>query len=137
MVPLLPYPTEPLDADALRTLRQRLSRMAARVAPGARAAGDDIAGKLGTGQRLERSYVVGKGCYTAVGLAEAGGIVELGLALVNKATPDQVHADAGKADPAVVGEPPACLRVSTGGELRLMITAVSGAGLAAAQLYGR
>jgi hypothetical protein len=139
MVPLLPYPAEPLDADALRTLRQRLSRMAARVAPGARAAGDDIAGKLGTGQRLERSYVVGKGCYTAVGLAEAGGIIDLGLelALVNEATPDRVHADAGKGDTAVVGEPPACLRVSTGGELRLMITALSGAGLAAAQLYGR
>jgi len=137
MVPLLPYPAEPLDPEALRRLRQRLAQVAARVAPRAHAAGDDIAGKLSTGQRLERSYVVGKGCYTAVGLAEAGGIVDLGLELVNKATPDQVHADTGKADTAVVGEPPACLRVNADGELRLMIAAVSGVGLAAAQLYGR
>jgi hypothetical protein len=111
--------------------------MAARVAPGARAAGDDIAGNLGSGQQLERSYVVGKGCYTALGLAEAGGIVDLGLELVNEASPNQVHADAGKADDAIVGAPPACLRVNAGGQLRLRVTAVAGAGLAAAQLYGR
>jgi hypothetical protein len=134
-VPLQPYPAERFDPEALRALRQRLSRVAARVAPHARPAGEDIAGKLATGQRLERTYAVAKGCYTAVGLAEAGGIVDLGLELVNKATPDQAQTDAGKGDTAVIGQPPACLRVSADGELRLVITAVSGAGLAAAQLY--
>jgi hypothetical protein len=136
-VPLLPYPAEAFDPEALRALRQRLSRLAARVAPRARPAGEEIAAKLTSGQRVERSYTVAKGCYTAVGLAEAGGIVDLGLELVNQASSDQVLADAGKGDTAVVGEPPACLRISASSELRLVLTAISGAGLATAQLYGR
>jgi hypothetical protein len=137
MVPLLPYPADTFDSGALRSLRHRLSLLAARATPGRGAAGEVIAGTLGTGQGLERSYLVGKGCYTALGVAEAGGIVDLGLELVNKARPHEVHADAGTSDTAVVGEPPACVRMNAEGELRMTITAVSGAGLAVAQLYGR
>jgi hypothetical protein len=107
------------------------------VAPGARPAAPDIAGKLAAGQRLEQSYPVREGCYIAVAVVETGGITELGLELTDLAAPDHSRTDTSTTQTALIGAPSDCVRVSASSELRVAISAVSGAGLAAAQLYVR